>query len=647
MALSDVLGARLAVALVALLSVVVVWRLDAASGERYARLRSRFVLGVPWGTLLTICFVLGVYLFVQGGLANWNAPLVLPFRAWSYLYPLGIVTAPFAHASPGHLLGNLIGTLAFAPIAEYAWGHYRRSPSDSRPQSPLSSSLSFPSPSTSAPRSIPFSAPESVLASPLGRILVFFCGTIAIGLVTSLFALGPVIGFSGVVFAFAGFALVRYPLATVIALAGGGVLRLVYSALTNPVTTASAEPSFAAPWWAGIAIQGHALGLLCGVLLGAFLVRRRNAAPPALRLWFGVLIFAVSQSLWAVYWYRGGETYVLFRALGTVLVFALATLVAVGVATPDRSLSSTLAADRSSLPSLDRARALVPDVDFSPGVGFDADVNVGLSARRLATAVLIAALLGMALPAIPINLTVVADESTSDAFDPSASGPITADSAALSTDQNTTDSAARTRNGSNATGLRADAVLEIRGYTIRYAEDIENELVSVIDVSAFGETTAVNTSGVIVTNADREIWTTAISKSRLQFAGRTSIRVGGLGWQEVVRVRRTGWTLAGGNTTYKVFLHSPDEKRRLAYAAPRATATPVLAGKNVSISPAPAGYTIVVSRGNDTLGRAPIPPKNGTATVAGLTFERREGRLVAMYGKSEIPIAKRETYRGG
>ena len=639
MALSEALVFRLAIVFAAVLSAAVVWRLDDTSGEYLATLRSRFLLGVPWATLTVVGFVLAIYLFVQGGAKEWYTPLVIPFRAWSYLYPLGIVTAPFSHAGPGHLLGNLIGTLTFAPIAEYAWGHYSRERDTSAPASSSSPSLADRSAS---------------LLTPVVRILAFVLGTFVVSLATSLFALGPVIGFSGVVFAFAGFAVVRYPLTTVVALSVGGVLGLLRSALSNPVTVASAEPSFGAPWWAGIAIQGHALGLLCGVLLGALLVRRREDAPPAFRLWLGVLVFAVSQSLWAVYWYRGGETFVLFRALGAALVFALAGLVAVGVAAPDRPFSDAF------LP--ERVRAL------SSGLGIDLNLgsDLGLSARRLATAVLVAALLGMAIPAVPINLTAVADESTPTPSSSSASlsverGPATslpsesagtervsrAEAGALDAGIPQVGPNATGSNDSNApSGLNVSADVEVRGYTIRYAEGVQNELVSVVDVSAFGETTAVNTSGVIVTNADREIWTTAVSKSRLAFAGQVRVRVGGLGWERTMRARRTGWDTAGGNTTYKVFLRPPGGDRRLAYAAPEATVRPTLDGKNVSVAPAKRGYTVVVSQGNDTLGRAPIPSKNGSATVAGLTFERREDRLVATYGDTEIRIAARETYRG-
>lgn len=63
--------------------------------------------------------------------------------------------------------------------------------------------------------------------------------------------------------------------------------------------------------------------------------------PPALRSFAGVLLFAVSESLWAVYWYRGGETHVLFRAVGFALVVALVTIVALTVAASDKPLRAS------------------------------------------------------------------------------------------------------------------------------------------------------------------------------------------------------------------------------------------------------------------------------------------------------------------
>jgi membrane associated rhomboid family serine protease len=68
----------------------------------------------------------------------------------------------------------------------------------------------------------------------LARAFAFAGGTLALGVVTSVFSLGPVVGFSGVVFALAGFALVRYPLATVVALVGADALEVMYRALVSP-----------------------------------------------------------------------------------------------------------------------------------------------------------------------------------------------------------------------------------------------------------------------------------------------------------------------------------------------------------------------------------------------------------------------------
>ena len=101
----------------------VVWYYE-GRGRWRARLADRFVLGVPWGTLVTVAVVVGFYLFAQSGLEHWESPVVYPFVTWSYFYPTGILTAGIAHGSAGHIVGNMTGTLAFAPIVEYAWGHY-------------------------------------------------------------------------------------------------------------------------------------------------------------------------------------------------------------------------------------------------------------------------------------------------------------------------------------------------------------------------------------------------------------------------------------------------------------------------------------------------------------------------------------------
>ncbi|MFB6197610.1 MAG: protease, partial [Halobacteriaceae archaeon] len=107
-------------------SLVAVRRLDRSHGEWIGHLRTRFVLGIPWGTATISLIVLSVYLFIQNGASDWYSPLTIPFTSWSYLYPTGVILAPFSHMGPGHLLGNLFGTLIIAPIAEYTWSHFPR-----------------------------------------------------------------------------------------------------------------------------------------------------------------------------------------------------------------------------------------------------------------------------------------------------------------------------------------------------------------------------------------------------------------------------------------------------------------------------------------------------------------------------------------
>ncbi|NIB99293.1 rhomboid family intramembrane serine protease [Halobacterium sp. R2-5] len=310
------------------------------------RVRSRLLFGVPWGTLAVVAGVAAFYLVVQFGAAG--SPLVVPFVSWSYFYPLGTVTSAFAHASLGHVTGNLLGTVALAPLAEYAFSHYPTERGES----------SFGSWTT----------------NPYVRAFVLFpAGVLALGLLTGVFSWGATIGFSGVVYAFAGFALVRFPLATVLAVSARELLSLLWSVLQNPITYASASSSFSAPWWAGVSVQGHLFGFLAGAVLAAALVARRDRGPSAARVWFGAVVLGASMSLWAVWWYGGVDEYVLFRALGLLLVATLAVL-----------LTAAVRAD---------AATLVRDV----------------STRKVAFALLLLPVVTMSLVAVPVNLTTVAD----------------------------------------------------------------------------------------------------------------------------------------------------------------------------------------------------------------------------------------------
>ena len=530
---------------VALLGSFLLVRWIDRSHEWGRRRRTRLLLGLPWGTFASLLGVLAVYLFVQGGLAHWNDPLTLPFRAWSYLYPLGMTVAPFAHNGPGHLIGNLTSALVLAPLAEYAWGHF---PTDRGEAS--------------------FSGPTR---NPYVRAFVLFpAGVVVVGVLTSVFSWGPIIGFSGVVFAFAGFALVRYPLATVLALVAENLVGLLVAALREPVLTSQARPQYVTPWWAGIAVQGHLLGLFLGIVAAA-VVLDRSDRPPARRLFAGALLVGSSFSLWVVWWYRGGERYVLYRGLGVVLLFLLALLVTLGL----------------------RER-------WSEGRIFD------VPRRQVGVVLLLFPILIVAFAAVPVNLATVADPTP-----PGEATPI-----------------------------------EVGDYTVTYAENVTIEMVSVVDLSILGESTQVRTSGVIVINEDRHIWSQSLSTGRLAFAGRGRVVVGGVGWRETVDALRRGWTARGNGTAYLVWLRPPDGDWQVAYESPPVVAEPVVAGSQVALRPENGSITLALRRNGTTVQTTDFLAENESATLGSIRLVRENDTIFAVHEDTKVRVATRETYRG-
>jgi len=293
-----------------LLSILVVTRFS--DDDRFIDpLRKRFLFGVPWGTITVIVLVFLVYRVVQGGTEP-GGPIVVGFRSWSLWYPQGILFSSFSHASQSHVIGNMLGTFAFAPIAEYAWSHY--------PQQRGSQSF------------------RSWRTNPFARIAVFVVAVFLVGLAGAVFVPGAVIGFSGVVFAFAGFAIVTRPITTVLAIVGIRVVSLLRQAFLSPFEVAIAEPQVVTPSWANTALQGHLFGLLVGVVLAALLVQHRDEWPRLRRIWFAALVFGVSRSMYALYWYRGADEFVFFRGIGTAGVLILSSLIALAVLSRDEPL---------------------------------------------------------------------------------------------------------------------------------------------------------------------------------------------------------------------------------------------------------------------------------------------------------------------
>ena len=537
-------GLQVGIPIALVLSFLVVRSLDRPGGRWGRRLRSRLLMGVPWGTLVTVLFVSVVYLGLQQGYQTPRNPLHIPFTSWSYFYPLGILTAPFAHQSLGHVTGNLLGTLALAPLAEYAFSHF--------------------------PRTRGSSAFATWKSNPYVRaFLVFPAGVIGVGLVTSLFSWGPIIGFSGVVFAFAGFALVRFPLGAVVALTGRDLIGTLYNVLRDPVVTGSASSSFGAPWWAGIAIQGHLLGFLVGALLATAVLatRSKRERPSALRLWAGGLLLGSNLTLWAVWWYRDAGGFVLYRGVGVVLIIAVTIVIAVAVRASDRSI-----------------------------VG-------AVTKRQIAIAVLTLPVLTMGFAAVPLNSTVVTDEAT------------------------------------------PGQPIQVNGYEVTYAEDVQNQRVGAINLSAFGETTRVNASGVIVVNPERTVWTEAISKGRLAFGGQRTTKVGRIGESTAITATRTGWEAVGGPTAYQISLEPDGGSETWVYASDPATADPTIGGENVTIRPERGDFYVAVTRNEQTVAETRLPDQNESVRLGLLTLEHREGRLIAIHNDTRVRVATKETYR--
>jgi len=607
---------RLAVVLAFALASGAVYAVDRSAGTWGRRRRSRLLLGVPWGTLVAVAVVVAVYLLVQSGMDDVRRPVVIPFRAWSYFYPAGMLLAGLSHASLGHVTGNLLGTLVAGTLAEWAYGHF--------------------------PRERGRSSFGSLRTNPFARAFLFVPAAIVVcAVLTGLFALGPVIGFSGVVFAFVGFALVRYPLGTVIGVVGVDAVRLAYVALQQPVLVREATPTPpSAPWWAEIAIQAHALGLLIGVVLGLFVFARRAHGPSALRLWTGALLLGVEQSLWAVYWFRGNETYVLYRGPGVVFVVVLALLVATVLTAPDRPLRDLFRRDEDGDTTGADRRAAGPaeadggrDVDAGPpprdddgsrprpassgdgdgdgdgdGAGELLSNRAGdlkFTWRTVAVVVLLVGLGVLAGPGVGSKAFTVADDSVP--------------------------------------GNESEQVV-VDDYTVGYAEDVRNRRVAIVDVGLFNETTAVRTSGVIVASPDRQIWRQAVSTRRLAFDGEVDVALGGAGWRHSVTAVRRGWSADGGGTAYIVWLDPEDGERRMAFRSDPATADDRVAGRNVSVVPGEDGFVVLVERSNDSVDTAPVPAVNDSVTAGGLTLTNRENDIYASIDDTRVRVLSKEEY---
>lgn len=610
----------LVVIVVGTLSVVLY---DKGRNRWQSMVADRFVYGVPWGTLVIVGVNVVFYLLAQYGLRHWSDPLTFPFITWSYFYPIGLFTAGLAHGSPGHLVANMTGTLAFAPIAEYAWGHY--------------------APSSRAPLS---SGDEGgLVTSPWIRALVVFPGALfVVAVLTGVFSLGPGLGFSGAVFAIAGFAVVNYPLTTVIAIVAAGALRLLYKALTQPVVEEaikSGPPT--PPQWAGIGFQAHMLGFLIGVLIGIALLRRRRRRPATERVLFGTLLLGLGQSLWLIVWTSGDDTFVLYRGVGVTLVFVLTMLVTVAVTGSKRSLPRPL----SVLPRAPTRRqlAVVWLVAVTLGIALGtANVLLNGDPSLLTLGPLLILSVLLALPALPPLMP-----------DRWLSSPVSRRQTAVACLAVLTALLAVVSIPSGLLAVGDSAVpgsggVELGGYTVTYEQNATPERSSTIDIG-FEEQAGAQQSGVIIVNDDREIWTVAVRSGMLEYRGTETVEVGGFGWRETVNVTRTGWEVVGNETAYAVDLEVDGETTR-SFTSDPAQANVVINSRKITVVPTNNTFQLQITANGTAVGTAPIPGVNETATIGAIRFstetaENGTERVVARVDGTEVQIATRETYANG
>ena len=633
---------QVALALALTVTLAFAWRFEARERLR-SRLEARFLYGVPWGTAVTVIIVVAFYLLAQGGLREWGSPIVYPFVTWSYFYPTGMVTAGIAHGSPQHLLSNMAATLVFAPIAEYAWSHYPPTGSRGRSDSMAGTTSEAQADTSEFPRVRPDGgrSPRWLARPWIRAVVIFPAGLFGVALLTAVFSLGPGLGFSGAVYAIVGFALVNYPLTTIVATVGTSAVNFLVGAFGQPVireTIAVGPPM--PPNWAGVGFQAHLLGFLVGALLGIALLSQRGRRPAADRVFVAMVLVGTAQSLWLLVWPGGDDTYYLYQGAGAILVLALAVFVTVAVAERTRPLPRPLERfDR--VPSRTRLAtlwivllvALLALLLVSAVVAGEAVALVGLSAGTVAVT--------LAIPAIAV---IVARRRSGDGTLSHRDAAvvclviltvlIAAPSAPLSlavVDDRT---------------VPEDGITTGE-YTVLYAENQTSGQSPVVDLGD-EEFFASELDGVLVINPEMELWTVATREELLAHEGNATVHVGDVGWRTAIEVERTGWEVVGNDTVYAVDLETDDEAVRSFQSAP-STANVQIDDHRIEVAPTDDDFEVQVIRDGNSIGSTTIPDVNETATVDDLEVrtESADGaeRVIVELDGTSVQVAETETYR--
>jgi membrane associated rhomboid family serine protease len=592
-------------------------------------LTARFCYGVPWGTLVSVAGVVAFYLFAQGGLDHWNDPVVVAFRSWSYTYLPGMLTSGFAHASPDHLIGNLVGTVVLAPIVEYAWGHYP--PADEQTGPGLLAGFAHTPPANFGEQADTDDTATSlrptdrdpdggVLSRPWVRALVVFpLAVAAVSLVTSVFALGWSLGFSGTVFAFGGFAVVVLPLTAAVSMFAISGVGITYRALTEPVLRVSVDGgSPGPPGWAAVNVQAHLLGFLIGVALGIALLWARNRRPPAGRLFLAVLVFVLVRNLWVLPWSEG-DTYLQYRGIGLVFVLVVTMFVTAVALADDRPLVDPESSLVGYGPLLNRLWVLVLG-----GVVVAGAVALDLGAFELAI---------VGGPALLLALQSIPSAAPDTVYE----SPVTKRTALFLGLVMVIGAVAVPSAAGNLPGMDDDPVpegaIEVADYSVVYAEDADHGRIDSTD------------SGVIVVSERRDIWSTDVSQRELERSGEATVVLGGVGWYETVTAERTGWTVVGNDSVYAVALEHEGARTRSFVSGP-SQATPRVSNHTVALAPAEDGFAVRVLRNGTTIDQAPVPAGNESVTLGPLDIvaEYDDGSLslFATEDGTRVEVASKE-----
>jgi membrane associated rhomboid family serine protease len=622
-------------------------------GHRRLRnvLTDRFLYGVPWGSLLVIASVFAFYLFAQSGLRHWDDPVVVAFRNWAYPYVTGMLTSGFAHASPSHLLGNMLATVVLAPLAEFIWGHYphentqtgmtqlvKRTETEP-PSTPEPTEFDtepdgeIPSGRAAADEPAPASASQDpgqtsephderpratrLRDRPAVRGLVIFPGVVlVVSLLTSLYALGWSLGFSGTVFAFLGFVLLRYPIATAVALLVVSLVNTLLNTLLTPVLRATAESGPPRPpAWAGVNVQAHMLGFLIGVLLALALLWSREELPDPARLFGATVLVASVQGLWQLSTASDG-VFIRYQGIGIIFVLLLAVLVTYVTVNENTVLTgytSTFIRVFSALWVL----------------GAAAIAGGTLLVYGTATMTVLAVAAVTPLVALPGAVLVIPDGALN--------WPTTTRRLLFASLLLITVVIALPSVGGNAIGIDGDAVpengVDIEDYHVSYAENASHGRIG------------SNDSGLVVASEQRYVWTVAVRKNVLAHEGTATVSVGGIGWRETVRAERTGWNVVGNDSVYVVDLET-DGTRVRSFTSGPSRATVTLAGSQFTVAATDDAFRLNVTRDGEVVGSAPLPATNETATVDGFEFstQQRDGTTVLFVSTddSRVVLAQKE-----